>query len=711
MFFFRNTYFRLVFLAVVIYFLHRYAPTPVNYPRTESSKYYTNVYHGAEIMDEYQWLEDENSKKTKAWIQKQNSFTDSYFRRIPFRKKIEKRLKELWDYPTQSLPFMKGDRIYFYKNTGLQNQSILYVKDNVDTPDSLASIVIDPNTFSKDGTTSLSGIYFSNDNRYLGYATSNSGSDWKEFHIKDLKNNKVLNDNLKWIKFSGMSWVEDGFYYSTFPKPIEGKEYSQSNEGSQIFYHKLGTKQSEDRLIYSDLKNPKISNYASTTSDGRYLLIYRTKGTYGNSLLIKDLNKNDEKFITIVSDFKSELSVVDEVNGSLLVMTDRGAPNKKIVLIDPKFPTEKKWKTIVPEKDFPLTMANVINGNIITHFMEDVISTYKIHDLNGKFIKDVELPGLGVSYGFGGNNNQSVSWYNFESLVHPPTVYMYDFSSYSSKEYYSSKAKFDKDKYVMKRDFYESKDGTRVPIFIAHSKDLVLDGLAPTLLYGYGGFNISQKPYFNKTIPVLLEKGGVYAVACTRGGGEYGQEWHEAGMLQNKQNVFDDFISAGEYLIIEGYTSSDRLAIRGGSNGGTLVGAVINQKPNLFRVAFPEVGVMDMLRYEEFTIGWAWAVEYGSVKNEKDFKNLLSYSPLHNIVEQSYPSVLVYTADHDDRVVPSHSYKYAAKLQKHQSSKKDPILIRIGESTGHGAGRSVDKRIKEYAEKWAFMFYEMGIKY
>ena len=384
-----------------------------------------------------------------------------------------------------------------------------------------------------------------------------------------------------------------------------------------------------------------------------------------------------------------------------MVITDRDAPNKKIVLIDPKFPNEDKWKTIVREKDFPLTMANVINDNIVTHYMKDVISTYKIHDLNGNFIKDVELPGFGVSYGFGGNNNQLVSWYNFESLVHPPTVYMYDFSSYSSKEYYSSKAKFDKDKYVMKRDFYESKDGTRVPIFIAHSKDLVLDGLAPTLLYGYGGFNISQKPYFNKTIPVLLEKGGVYAVACTRGGGEYGQEWHEAGMLQNKQNVFDDFISAGEYLIIEGYTSSDRLAIRGGSNGGTLVGAVINQKPNLFRVAFPEVGVMDMLRYEKFTIGWAWAVEYGSVKNEKDFKNLLSYSPLHNIAEQSYPSVLIYTADHDDRVVPSHSYKYAAKLQKYQSSKKYPILIRIGESTGHGAGRSVDKRIKEYAEKWA----------
>ena len=708
---FRNIYFRLVLLAVIVYFLHRFAPTPVNYPRTESSEYYIDVFHETEIMDEYQWLEDENSKKTKAWIQKQNSFTDSYFRRIPFRKKIEKRLKELWDYPTQSLPFIKGNKVYFYKNTGLQNQSILYVKDNADISDSLASIVIDPNNFSKDGTISLSGIYFSNNNRYLGYATSKSGSDWKEFFVIDLKNNKVLDDHLEWIKFSEMSWVEGGFYYSTFPKPKEGKEYSQSNEGSQVFFHKLGTDQTEDKLIYSDLKNPKISNYASTTSDGKYLLIYRSKGTYGNSLLVRDLMEKDENFINIINDFKSEVSVIEEVNGSLLVMTDRGAPNKKIVSIDPKNSKENNWKIIIPEKKYPLTMANIINDKIVVHYMTDVISSYKMHDIKGNFIKDIELPGSGVSYGFGGNKNQSISWYNFESLVHPPAVYMYDFENDTSREYYRSKAMFDKDKYVMKSDFYKTKDGTTIPIFIAHKKDLILDGLAPTLLYGYGGFNISQRPYFNKTIPVLLEKGGVYAVACIRGGGEYGQKWHEAGMLQNKQNVFDDFIAAGEYLIIEGYTSSDRLAIRGGSNGGTLVGAVINQKPNLFRVAFPEVGVMDMLRYEQFTIGWAWAVEFGSVKNEKDFKNLLSYSPLHNITEQSYPSVLVFTADHDDRVVPSHSYKYAAKLQKHQASKNDPILIRIGESTGHGAGRSIDKRIKEYAEKWAFMFYEMDIKY
>ena len=420
----RNIYFRLVLSAVIVYFLHRFAPTPVNYPRTELSENYTDVYHETEIMDEYQWLEDENSKKTKAWIQKQNSFTDSYFRRIPFKKKIEKRLKELWDYPTQSLPFIKGDKVYFYKNTGLQNQSILYVKDKADISDSLASIVIDPNTFSKDGTISLAGIYFSNDNRYLGYATSKSGSDWKEFYVMDLKNNKILDDHLKWIKFSGMSWAEDGFYYSTFPKPKEGKEYTQSNEGSQVFFHKLGTDQSEDRLIYSDLKNPKISNYASTTSDGKYLLIYRSKGTYGNSLLVSDLTKKNGKFINIINDFESEVSVIEEINGSLLVITDRGAPNKKIVLIDPKNPKENNWKTIILEKKHPLTMANLINGKIVVHYMIDVMSSYKMYDIKGKFIKDIELPGPGVSYGFGGSKNQSKTWYNFESLVHPPTVYM-----------------------------------------------------------------------------------------------------------------------------------------------------------------------------------------------------------------------------------------------------------------------------------------------
>jgi len=704
-----NIYLRIIGLLIFITLLHQYKPSPLKYPKTEKSTNVIDIYHGQSIEDEYRWLEDDNSNQTKAWVQKQNAFTDRYLRKIPFRKKIEKRLTELWDYPTLSIPFIKGDKVFFYKNDGLQNQSVLYVKEDIDDSDSLASVVIDPNKFSKDGTVALSGIYFSNHNNYLGYSVSKSGSDWREFYVKNLSTGKDLNDHLKWIKFSGMSWSGDGFYYNAFPIPEEGKELSQANQSSKVYYHKLGTVQDEDILIFSDIDNPKISPYSSTTSDGRFLMIYRTKGTYGNSLMVKDLDQPDSRFITVINDYKSETSVVDHINGKLLAITDRNAGKKKVVLIDINNPKESEWKTLIPENKNVLTSVNMIDQKLVAHYMSDIISEWVIFNLDGKIINKVDLPGPGISYGFNGDKDQSVSWYRFESLVHPPTVFTYDFKNDSSSIYYESKASFDKNKYIMKQKFYSSKDGTKISIFIAHNKNLVLDGRRPTLLYGYGGFNISEKPYFNKTIPVILENGGVYAISNIRGGGEYGQEWHEAGMLGQKQNVFDDFISGAQFLITEGYTSPDRLAIRGGSNGGTLIGAVINQKPNLFRVAFPEVGVMDMLRYEKFTIGWAWAVEFGSVNNENDFENLLSYSPLHNIQNMTYPSVLVYTADHDDRVVPAHSYKYIAKLQNHQVSDVDPVLIRIGTSTGHGAGRSTKKRIKEYAEKWAFMFYEMGV--
>ena len=704
-----NIYIKLAGLFIIITLLHRFAPTPLKYPKTEKSKNIIDIYHGDSIEDEYRWLEDDNSKQTKAWVQKQNSFTDRYMRKIPFRKKIKDRLTELWDYPTLSMPFIKNNHIYFYKNDGLQNQSVLYVKKNIYDSDSIASVVINPNTFSNDGTESLGGIYFSNDNEYLGYSVQKSGSDWREFYIRDLSTGLNLNDHIKWVKFSGMSWSGNGFFYSSFPKPKQGEELSKINENSKIYYHKIGSKQSEDKLIFYDPDNPKISPYASTTNDGRFLIIYRSKGTYGQSLMVKDLNKPDSDLINIIDDYTSETSIVDHINGKLIAITDRNAPKKTVVLIDPDNPKESNWVTLISENNDVLTSVNLLNGNLIAHYMVDVISKWRVFDIEGNIIKEIPLPGPGISSGFGGDNNQLFTWYRFESLVHPPTIYIYDLNNHSSKIYYDSKANFEKDKYKLKQDFYISKDGTKIPIFIAHDKDLVLDNLRPTLLYGYGGFNISIKPYYNKTIPIILENGGVYASANIRGGGEYGQEWHEAGMLNNKQNVFDDFISAAQYLIKEGYTSTETLAIRGGSNGGTLVGAVINQKPNICRVAFPEVGVMDMLRYEKFTIGWAWAVEYGTVENESYFKNLLSYSPLHNITERNYPSVLVYTADHDDRVVPAHSFKYAAKLQQNQIS-KDPILIRIGSSTGHGAGRPTKKVIEEYAEKWAFMFYEMGIK-
>ena len=708
--FYKNIYVKLFSFVVIIVLLHKYAPTPLKYPNTNMSKNSIDTYHGKQVVDEYRWLEDENSTQTEAWIQKQNAFTDRYMRKISFRKKIEKRLTDLWNYPTNSIPFIKGEKVYFYKNNGLQNQSIFYAKNSLSDPDSSAKVIIDPNNFSKDGTEALGGIYFSNDNKYLGYSISKSGSDWTEFFIKDLSTGKNLSDHLQWIKFSGMSWTGKGFYYSTFPQPKEGRELSESNQSSKVFFHELGTSQSDDRLIFSDLTNPKISNYVSTTNDGRFLIVYRTKGTYGTALLVKDLKNESNEFVSIIADFNSEIDIIDNIDGKLLAITDRKASRKKVVLIDIKSPKEESWVTVISQNDNILTSVNLINNKLVAHYMVDVISHWLIHDLKGEVIKKVDLPGPGISYGFGGNKEQSISWYVFESLVHPPTVFMYDFENFTSSIYFESKAKFDNDRFIMKQDFYFSKDGTRVPIFIAHEKKLVLDNMAPTLLYGYGGFNISEKPYFNKSIPVILENGGVYAIACIRGGGEYGQDWHSQGMLSKKQNVFDDFISAAEFLIIQGYTSNKKLAIRGGSNGGTLIGAVINQKPNLFRVAFPEVGVMDMLRYEKFTIGWAWAVEFGSVANENDFENLLSYSPLHNIKEASYPSILIYTADHDDRVVPAHSYKYAAKLQNNQMNDINPILIRIGTKSGHGAGKSTKTKIRETAEKWAFMFYEMGIK-
>ncbi len=703
-----NIYLKLVGLFIVITLLHRFAPTPLKYPKTEKSKNIIDIYHGDSIEDEYRWLEDDNSMQTKAWVQKQNAFTDRYMRKISFRKKIKDRLTELWDYPTLSMPFIKNNNVYFYKNDGLQNQSVLYVKKNIYDSDSIASVVIDPNTFSNDGTESLGGIYFSNDNKYLGYSVQKSGSDWREFYIQDLSTGSNLKDHIKWVKFSGMSWSGDGFFYTTFPKPNEGEELSKVNENSKVYYHKIGSKQIEDKLIFYDPANPKISPYASTTSDGRFLIIYRSKGTYGQSLMVKDLDKPDSDLINLVDDYTSETNIIDHINGKLIAITDRNAPKRTVVLIDPNNPKESNWVTLIPENNDVLTSVNLLNGNLIAHYMVDVISQWRMFDIEGNKIKDISLPGPGISSGFGGDNEQNFTWYRFESLVHPPTIYIYDLNSHSSKIYYDSKANFNKDKYILKQDFYISKDGTKIPIFIAHDRDLVLDNLRPTLLYGYGGFNISIKPYFNKTIPIILENKGVYASANIRGGGEYGQEWHEAGMLNNKQNVFDDFISAAEYLIKQGYTSTETLAIRGGSNGGTLVGAVINQKPNICRVAFPEVGVMDMLRYEKFTIGWAWAVEYGSVENKDYFMNLLSYSPLHNIKKMNYPSVLVYTADHDDRVVPAHSFKYVAKLQQNQIS-NDPILIRVGTSTGHGAGKPTKKVIEEYAEKWAFMFHEMGI--
>jgi len=691
------------FLVVV---LHHKAPEELRYPITEKGAT-IDTYFDTTIADPYRWLEDDYSNSTKAWVSKQNAFTNSYMRKIPFRRKIEKRLTEIWNYPSQGMPFKKGEKYYFYKNDGLQSQSVLYVQDS---PTSDPVVFMDPNQFSNDGTIALGGTYFSNDHRYMGYSVSISGSDWKEYYVKDISTGELLPDHLRWVKFSGMAWLGNGFYYKRYPTPDENEELSAANEHAKVYYHRLGTSQEADELIFYEPDKPKLAPGISVSDDERFMFLYRSSGTYGNMLAFKDTKLAEEEWTHIVDDLNSNCWILDNVGDQLIAQTDRNSPFKKIVRIDPKNPQESNWETLIEgTQDQVLSSVNLVGGKFFAHFTQDVTSVWKVYDLDGNFLYDVDLPGKGIVNGFGGKKGQMITWYTFNNSVNPSTIYQYDIKQNISTVYKESEAKFDRDNFVLKQDFYPSKDGTMIPIFIAHKKGLKMDGKRPTLLYAYGGFNISIKPYFSKANSILYENDGVYAIANLRGGSEYGQDWHEAGMLHNKQNVFDDFIAAAEYLERSGITTPNYLAIRGGSNGGLLIGAVLNQRPDICKVAFPEVGVMDMLRYEKFTIGHAWAVEYGTVAKKEHFKNLVGYSPLHTIqTGTNYPSVLVYTADHDDRVVPAHSFKYVAALQNGQGG-SEPILVRIGQSAGHGAGKPTKKIIEEYAEKWAFMFYEMGL--
>ena len=696
----------LIVASFLVIVLHHKAPEELRYPVTEKGDT-IDTYFDTTIADPYRWLEDDYSNSTKAWVSKQNAFTSSYMRKIPYRRKIEKRLTEIWNYPSQRMPFKKGDKYYFYKNDGLQSQSVLYVQDS---PTSDPVVFMDPNQFSNDGTIALRGTYFSNDHKYMGYSVSISGSDWQEYYVKDLSTGELLPDHLTWVKFSGMAWLGNGFYYKRYPTPDENEELSAANEHAKVYYHRLGTSQEADELIYYEPDKPKLAPSVYVSHDERFMFLYRSSGTYGNMLAFKDTKLSEENWTHIVDDLNSNCWIMDNIGGQLIAQTDRNSPFKKIVRIDPKKPQESNWETLIEgTQDQVLSSVNLVGGKFFAHFTQDVLSVWKVYDLDGNFLYNVDLPGKGIVSGFGGKKDQMITWYTFNNSVNPSTIYQYNIKQNISTVYKESEAKFDRESFVLKQDFYQSKDGTMIPIFIAHKKGLKMDGKRPTLLYAYGGFNISIKPHFSKANSILYENDGVYAIANLRGGSEYGQDWHEAGMLHNKQNVFDDFIAAAEYLEKSGITTSNYLAIRGGSNGGLLIGAVLNQRPDICKVAFPEVGVMDMLRYEKFTIGHAWAVEYGSVAKKEHFNNLVGYSPLHTIKTGThYPSVLVYTADHDDRVVPAHSFKYVAALQNGQGG-SEPILVRIGQSAGHGAGKPTKKIIEEYAEKWAFMFYEMGL--
>ena len=677
-----------------------------NYPKTRQDPSVIDDYHGTKVADPYRWLEDDNSTETKAWVKAQNEITFSYLEKIPYRQATKERIEKLWNYEKYGAPFKRGGKYYFYKNDGLQNQFVLYGQDNLSSP---PSVIIDPNTLSKDGTVALGTVSFNKSGDKMAYQLAKAGSDWQTIYIKDLKTNETLKEELSWVKFSGIAWQGDGFYYSKYPTPAQGKELTVKAEFGKLYYHKIGTPQTDDKLILEDTENKNRRFAAETTEDERFVVAYPTESTKGNMLKIKDL-KNNTDWVTIANDFKNDWNVIDNDGDWLLLQTDYKAPRSRIIAVNLSMPDEKNWKEIVPEnaKDV-LQGANIIGGKLVTYWLHDAASAVKIYDLSGKFLNDLKLPGIGTIGGFSGKRDENQAFYSFSSFTRPPTIYQLDINSMKSTIFKAPKVDFNSDNYVTKQVWYTSKDGTKVPMFITMKKGMKRTGKNPTLLYGYGGFNISVTPGFSPSRAALLDMGGIYAVANLRGGGEFGEAWHAAGTKERKQNVFDDFIAAAEYLIKEKYTSSDFLAIQGGSNGGLLVGACMTQRPELFRVALPAVGVLDMLRYDKFTIGRAWSADYGLSEEKEGFNYLYKFSPLHNIKNGTkYPATMVTTGDHDDRVVPAHSFKFAAALQEAQAGEK-PALIRIETSAGHGAGKPTAKVIQEQADIYSFMFYNMGL--
>jgi prolyl oligopeptidase len=663
-------------------------------------------YFGTKIKDPYRWLEDDNSKETKRWVINQNIITEDYLNEIPYRDTLKKQLTTLWNYESKGTPSKHGDYYILTKNNGKQNQSVYYIKKGVNGKE---KVLLDPNNISGNEVISVSGLTVSKDHKYAAYMIAQSGSDWKEIVVMDLKTKKHLKDKVKWVKFSGISWYKNGFYYSGYDAPEKGKEYSNKNEYHKVFYHQIGTQQSDDKVIFEDSKHPLRNHSGGTTEDDHFLVITASEGTSGNSLYVKDLTLPKSDFITLINDFDNDSWVTNNIGDTLLIYTNYLAPNKRIAYTTLKSPKKEDWKDYITEKNYVLEGMSIVGNKIFANYLKDVKSKIEIYQLNGKYIKDLVLPGIGICYGIRGKKGEDIGYYSFTSFTTPTTSYEINTTNLTTKLYFKPILNFKPEEYITKQVFYTSKDGTKIPMFITHKKGIKLDGNNPCLLYGYGGFNISYKPHFDVAKSVFMMNGGIYAVANLRGGSEYGEKWHKAGMLENKQNVFDDFFAAAKYLKDEKYTSRRKLAIHGRSNGGLLIGSVVNQHPKIAKVALPMVGVMDMLRYHKFTIGWAWAVEYGSSDKKKEFEYLINYSPLHNVKRFEYPATLILTADHDDRVVPAHSFKYAAELQK-QNTGSNPMLIRIDSKSGHGSGKPKDKLIEEWADIWAFTFYNLGVE-
>ncbi|MBS4056322.1 MAG: S9 family peptidase [Bacteroidales bacterium] len=682
-------------------------PEKINYP-VASRGDQTDTYFGKQVADPYRWLEDDNSAETAEWVAAENKITGDYLSKIPFRDALKTRLETIWNYPKYGVPFKKGNRYFFSKNDGLQNQGVLYMQESIDAEPQL---LLDPNKLSEDGTIALAGMSPSKDGKLLAYSISRGGSDWSEIVVMKIDDRSMLPDTINWVKFSGISWYGDGFFYSAYDAPAPGQALSGSNEFHKVFYHKLGTAQSADEIIFQDKVNPQRNFYAQLTEDDRFLIIGESQSTSGNALYIKDLQAKNPTFVKLANGFEYDYSVVDHIDGKILIQTNDGAPMQHLVLVDPANPARENWQVIIPESKNVLQSVSMVGELMLAEYLEDAYSKAYFYDYTGAMVKEMTLPAIGTLAGFSGEKGDSLAFFGFTSFTFPSSVYTYNMDSHTSAVYTKSDVDFDPEAYTTEQVFYPSKDGTKIPMFLVYKKGLVKNGNNPVLLYGYGGFNISLTPSFSISRLPFLEQGGVYVTVNLRGGGEYGEAWHKAGTKLSKQNVFDDFIGAAEFLIAEKYTRPDKIAILGGSNGGLLVGACMTQRPELFKVAIPIVGVMDMLRYQNFTIGWAWADDYGrSDDSEEMFNYLFGYSPLHNIKEGvQYPATLAITADHDDRVVPAHTFKFMAELQsKHKGH--NPVLVRIETKAGHGAGKPTSKMIEESADMYSFIMYNLGMK-
>ena len=678
-----------------------------SYPATRMTDQ-KDTFFGTSVADPYRWLENDMAEDTRDWVQRQNQVSNAYLSKIPYRDAIKKRLTELWNYEKFSAPFREGQYTYFYKNNGLQNQSVLYRQKNGGQPE----VFLDPNTFSADGTTSLAGIDFTKDGSLAAYQLSEGGSDWRKVIIINTNTKEPLDDTLSDVKFSGVSWRnKEGFYYSSYDKPKEGSQLSGKTQIHKLYFHMLGTPQHDDKLIFGGEATPRRYIGGYVTENQQYLVISAANATYGNELYIQDLTKLNAAIVPIATGFENEQEVVDADNGKLYISTNLNAPNRKLVVTDASAPTAAYWKELIPETKFPLSVSTA-GGRFFAQYTKDAVSEIEEYTPDGKKVKTIALPGLGTASGFSGKKEEKDVYYSYTSYVYPSAIFKYEINTGKSSLYKQSAVKFSPANFESKQVFYTSKDGTKIPMIITYKKGMQFNGKNPLMLYAYGGFNISLTPGFSVSNIVFLENGGIYAVANLRGGGEYGDAWHNAGTKLHKQNVFDDFIAAAEYLIKEKYTSKDYLAISGGSNGGLLIGACMAQRPDLYRVCFPAVGVMDMLRYHKFTAGAGWAYDYGTADDNKEmFNYLYKYSPVHNLKKGTcYPAALVTTADHDDRVVPAHSFKFAASLQAAQSC-DNPVLISIETKAGHGAGKPTSKIIEEQADKWAFLLYNMGVGY